>query len=298
MTAITVMRPGNVSKAEPFTVLVIANPAIQALKSANVFVRDPVVDDPAAFIACARYIEDALFRRLPGQIEPMLGAPDIVDEIRMLSILEPAMPVDDLHAFVAHDDVSTLLLARRATIAAFLTAQELIADVVYAVSASPSHTRASAWFTSDDDTRGGVPFTLDGVPLSHRFYYTIPGTVALHTSATSLTAAHELQHAISSYTNGQIVDLYVDSPAAVNCRRGRPIAQPFARYQADAHASDPDRANLGYPAGWASFHCDRVDRGRPALMDNYWLGHPPEACQNDTITRQFVLDRVRAKIAR
>ena len=37
----------------------------------------------------------------------------------------------------------------------------------------------------------------------------------------------------------------------------------------------------------------------PAVMDNYWLSSgPPEVCKNDAITRQFLLDRLKAKIAR
>jgi len=35
-------------------------------------------------------------------------------------------------------------------------------------------------------------------------------------------------------------------------------------------------------------------------MDNYYMASSgvPEVCQNDTITRAFVLDRIRAKAAR
>jgi hypothetical protein len=300
--AITKVINQGMAKPNPFTILVIANPAIQVVPGAALFTRDPILDRQPAFDACTGYVADALFARLPGQREPMLGVPAIVSEVRMLSIFDADLPATEACSFVAHDDVSTLLLARRSAIAAFLTVRDLVADVVYAVSASPSHDRASAWFTSDDDARGGVPFTLNGIQMYHRFYYSVPGTIALHVSASSLTAAHEFQHAVSSYTNGRIVDLYVDSPDAVNCQRGRPIRPDFARYevgaQASNHASDPDRRTLGYPPTWQTFHCARIDNNRPALMDNYWLGSPPESCQNDTITRQFIMERVRAKLAR
>ena len=56
---------------------------------------------------------------------------------------------------------------------------------------------SSAWFTTDDDSGPGVPFVLDGTTFQHRRRYEIPGTVAIHRSATSLTAAHELSHALS-----------------------------------------------------------------------------------------------------
>jgi hypothetical protein len=154
------------------------------------------------------------------------------------------------------------------------------------------------WYTTDDDARPGAAFSLDGIALSHRHWYLVPGTVAIHMNATSLTAVHEFQHAASSYSNGQVVDLYTDSLPGLNCKRARPIPASFANYAGTVYPSDLTRDGLGYPVGWQSYHCALHDPTSPAVMDNYYAAVSPEQCQNDTITRQFMIDRLRAKIAR
>jgi hypothetical protein len=176
----------------------------------------------------------------------------------------------------------------------------LHADVAFAVSASPTHNRASAWFTSDDDSRGGVPFTLDGVSLSHRYYCLIPGTVALPADSKSITALHEFGHALSSYTNGGVTDLYVNSNPALNVKQGRPIPIVFGQYNGANFLSDQTRDGLGYPPSWQSYHCELINPAIPAVMDDYWLAATgvPEQCEHDKITRQFLLDRLRAKTMR
>jgi hypothetical protein len=293
-----VRRAGDTSKAKPFTILVVANPGLEIAATSGAFAPDPILQDQAAFDACTRYIEDALFGLLAGQADPVLGVDGIRDKVRMLSLFDPSLAGNDRNSLVAQDGVSNLLIARRDAIRSFLAAQGLFADVVFAVSASRTHTRASAWFSDDDEASGGIPFVLDGVPLTHYHFCRTPGTVALPVTATSLTAAHEFQHAISSYQNGSLVDLYVDSPVALNCKHQRPVPTDFARYETAMHASDPTRGPLGYPAGWTSYHCALIDGTRPAMMDNYWLSDSSQACQNDTITRRFVQDRVRAKLER
>lgn len=173
-------------------------------------------------------------------------------------------------------------------------------DIAYAVSQSESHTRASAWFTSDDDAGAGTSFKLDGVTLSHRHFNLVPGTIALHSSSTSLTALHEFSHALSSYTNGAVVDLYADSKVGLNNKHGRPIPSNFAVYNSTVMTSDPSRNGLAYPDGWQSYHCELLASAFPALMDNYWQpsDNLPQHCKHDKITRQFLMDRLRAKISR
>ena len=158
----------------------------------------------------------------------------------------------------------------------------------------------SAWFTSDDDSRPGVAFTLDGVQLAHRYYCLIPGTVAFPVDSASITALHEFGHALSSYSNGEVTDLYVDSNPALNVKRGRPIPQVFGSYSQTTFGSDLTRDGLGYPAGWQSYHCELINPPLPAVMDNYWAASNgvPEECEHDKITRLFLLDRLRAKTMR
>ena len=297
---VTVMNPGDTTKPDPFTICIISNPVLEAPWKTGQFVVDPITSNQNAFDAAAHYICDVLFGRLASQREQLLADPTIGPKIRVVSIFVTGLPAQDVNSLVAQDTDSNLLIARRTVFLPFLKRFALNADVAYAVSASPTHMRASAWYTSDDDARSGVAFTLDGVSLSHRYYCLIPGTVAIHATASSMTALHEFGHALSSYSNGMVVDLYVDSSPALNCKVGRPIPPQFATYGATVNASDPVRDSIGYQSGWSSYHCELIDPGFPALMDDYWLApdHVPEHSQHDKITRQFLADRVRAKIGR
>lgn len=298
----TVIRSGTPGKADPFTILVVANPALEAPWNSGAFMPDPMATtaQQSNFDNCVRYIEASLFTGLPSQSELVLGDPAISPHIRLLSLFVTGLPADGAHAFAAQDGVSNLLVARRNAIRDFLVNQNIIADVVYAISASESHQRASAFFTSDDDLRTGVPFTLDGATLCHRHFYSIPGTIAMHHTAKSLTAVHEFQHAMSSYTNGKLVDLYADLAPDLNNKNGPPIKHGFCTVNATGFLSDLTRGPLGYPPAWRSYHCELHDPANPAIMDNYWLapGGVPEVCQNDRVTRTFVRDRLLAKIAR
>ena len=296
----TVIRPGDTAKRDPFTILVVANPALEAPWGSGEFESDPITNDPAAFDACVAYVETSLFTGLPGQAEVLLGDPAIGPRVRLLSLRPTGLPPRAENAFVAQDTESNQLIARRSAIRDFLAARDLIADIVYAISASSTHSRATAWFTTDDDEGTGVAFELDGVTLHHRHHYAIPGTIAMHHTADTLTAPHEFEHAISSYTNGQIMDLYVDSPPGVNNKVGRPIPARFGTMNEVRYASDKTRGPLGYPPDWQSYHCELHDSANPALMDNYYEAPAgvSEVCQNDRITRAFVRDRLLAKIAR
>jgi hypothetical protein len=300
MAEITVMRQGA-QKSHPFTIVIIANPLLENPLGSSSFIPDPIMNDRSSFNSCANYIDSCLFGSLPNQAEICLGHPDIGPHIRVLSIFANSPIISQANSLVANDNVrgSSLLVARRSVIVQFLAQYGVTADVVFAVSASAQNTRASAWYTTDDDSSSGAQFTLDGVSYWHRQYCVIPGMIAIHCSATSVTAFHEFSHAISSYTNGGITDLYVDSSPDLNCKRGRPIPAQFATYKSSLHQSDPNRDSLGgYPSNWTSYHCAPLN-GEPALMDNYWKARTvPEACRHDSITGQFIFDRITAKINR
>jgi hypothetical protein len=294
---ITVLRPGA-PKTHPYTICVIANPALQTTPTSGVFIADPILGDKPGFDASATYVVEALFGLLPGHAEAWLADPRIGPDIRVVSIWHPQLPAIAANALVNQDDVSNLLVPRREVIVPFLAAHGLAADVTYAISGSPTHLRASAWFTTDDDQRGGVPFMLDGVAKTHRHFNRIPGTIAMHRTSRSLVALHEFQHAASSFTNGMVVDLYLDDAPAVNRKRGRPIPSAFATYDAIVHQSSPTRGGAAYPPTWQSFHCQSHNPALPSVMDNFGASPTPEACQNDTITRRFLTDRLLAKLSR
>jgi len=295
------IRSGDTSKQDPFTIIVVSNPALEAPWKSGTFVIDPITSAQAAFDACVNYIESSLFGTLPNQREQFIADPTIAPKIRLISLFITGLTPQPSCSLVAQDGASNLLVARRNVFLSVLAGYGLnVVDVAYAVSLSQSHTRASAWYTTDDDGKGGDTFTLKGGTFSHRYFNLIPGTVALHATSNSLTALHEFGHALSSYSNGSVVDLYVDSGSGLNNKAERPIPAQFDTYKGTSMASDSARDGLGYPASWVSYHCELLDPAFPAVMDNYWMAHDgiPEHCQHDRITREFLRDRLSAKISR
>jgi hypothetical protein len=296
---VQVLQTGDMSKTDPFTIIFVANPAVEAPWNSGTFMTDPIMSDQQAFDDCVRYACDCLLGNLPGQIEGLLADPEIGPKIRIVSVFQVGLSEADDNALVGQDSVSNLLIARRDVFVPFLARLGLQVDVAYAVSKSASHNRASAWFTSDNDAGPGYNFTLDGVTRSHRFYNLIPGTVALHTTSRSLTPLHEFGHALSSYTNGMVVDLYVDSDTALNNKRGRPIPPQYGNYSGEEIETDFSRDGIGYPSSWQSYHCERLALDVPAVMDNYFLSpRGAEACVHDKVTREFLRDRLLAKLDR
>ena len=100
-----------------------------------------------------------------------LADPTILPSIRVVSVFDTALSPADQNSLVANDGVSNLLVARRSVFSAFLARYGLFVDIAFALSESLTHTRATSWYTTDDDTRGGMPFTLDGSVLYHRYFF-------------------------------------------------------------------------------------------------------------------------------
>lgn len=296
-----ILRVGDATKANPYTICIVSNPVLERPDGGGTFVADPIVQSQAAFDACAAYVETSLFGGLPGQRERLLADPSIGPRIRVVSVfVPPGSPLNDANSLVGEDPLSNQVVARRVPIKAFLARYGIAADVAFAVTASPTHTRATAWYTSDDASRPGVPFVVDGAGYTHRYFPSIPGTVALPVTSTSLTAVHEFGHAASSYTDGAVVDLYVDSPPGLNCKVGRPIPAQFGAYQGVVFPSDATRGGLGYPPSWRSYHPGLQATNVPAVMDDYWkapTGNPLD-CRHDTVTHAFLRDRLLAKLSR
>ena len=297
---VKIIQPGTIGKPNPFTVCIVANPALESPWSGGTFISDAMPTQPAIFDTAVQFILDCLYGRLPRQAEKVFDDPAIGPNIRIVSVLETGLPATDGNALAAEDGTSNLLIPRRTKFAPFLAARGIgVVDIAYVVSASLEHDRASAYPATDDDTDAGVAFTFDGIAFSHRHFSLIPGTIALHATSRSLTPLHEFGHALSSYTNGRIADLYVDSSPAVNCKSGRPIPLNFANYNGRIYSADPTRDGLGYGPGWSSYHCELIQPALPAVMDNYFQSSTvPEECQHDAITRQFLRDRLIAKIGR
>jgi hypothetical protein len=300
---LAVVRPGDTTKAHPYTIVIIANPVLETPTGSGVYAVDPIMANLAAFNASVNYIVTNLFGGLAEQRETFLNSPGIGPKIRVLSLVVPNLPVNGSNALCGQEATGNIIDPLRSAFLPFLKRFNLQADVAYAVTASPTHTRASAYPGTDDDLSAGVSFTMDGRTLNHRFFSSIPGTIAISTTSSSMTALHEFGHASSSFNNGYVTDLYVDNrPIAntINAKDGRPIPVNFANYNGTNMLSDKTRDGLGYPATWQNYHCELIDATLPAIMDNYFQAPDgtPTHCRHDRITRQFFIDRITAKLAR
>ena len=300
-TEVVEWRKGNQTKPNPFTILILSNPSLERPLHSGKFVIDPVMQDQKAFTAIADYTNKNLFGEIPGQAEKLLADSPHASKVRILSaFVEGFLPANST-ALVAEDriDESNMIVPRRDAAPSLLTYLEFDPDIVFFVSKSPTHDRASAWGTTDDDSRGGVSFKYDSRTLTHRFFHSILGMAALHTTATALTPVHEFGHAFSSYTNGFVNDLYVDGGPAFNRKLGHPIPQAFVNYDNTIYASDRSRDGLGYPATWRSYHSELADSRNPALMDNYWKASGGYlASRHDKLTKAYIRDRLAAKVSR
>src|SRR5215471_1565204 len=235
-----VLRPGA-TKPNPYTICLVANLAIEAPWQSFQFIPDSMPGNGPAFDAAVRYAIDCLFGNLPGQAEQLLAEPRIGPFVRIVSLRVTGLPVSDANALVGESVFGSLLAPRRTQMDAFVRSFGVTADVIFAISQSSTFTRESAFPTTDDDSGPGDAFQLDGIGLAHRHLFTVPGTVAMHVTTRSITPLHEFGHAASSFTNGQITDLYVDSAPALNCKAGRPIPISFGTLDAFAFQSDPVR---------------------------------------------------------
>jgi hypothetical protein len=296
---------GDPTRRDAFTILIINNPALERPWGSGNFVPDLVGAGPSSadrdvFTDQARYIFDNLFGNLPGQAEPLLRDSPYARRIRVTSMYAWGFEPGDATALIGEEDFTGtgILVPRRDVVPAMLRYLGTNPDIVFIVSNSPTNARASAYGTTDDDGRGGVPFTYDGKRFYHRYFHLIPGMAAMHTTSLALTAAHEFGHAFSSYSNGFVTDLYVDGGPEFNRKTGRPIPAVFATYQGVAYPSDQTRDGLGYPEDWISYHPGLADPAQPALMDNFFFSDGYVSSRHDRITKRYMLDRVEAKVTR
>lgn len=299
---------GDTSKPNPFFILVVNNIALERPLGSNVFVDDFAAGDPASrkqFTDCVGYIGENLFGRVPGQMEKVLSASPYVAKIRFWSMYVYGLVSNGATALAGEDGVagSTIISPRRSAVPAFLSYIGANPDIAFIVSRSPTHMRASAFGTTDDDNRGGITAYYDGRAFVHRYYHLIPGMAAINVqkapSDNAMTPAHEFGHAFSSYTNGFVTDLYVDGDVQFNRKVGRPVPDAFANYNGANYTSDKARDSLGYPASWTSYHSELADPASPALMDNFWYAKGgPLNSRHDRLTRNYLVDRILAKVSR
>jgi hypothetical protein len=294
--------PGRPSASPPYTFVFAATPGLEAESGGGV-ATDPVRNDRATYHDVVRHC----LANLLTVTESLLRDGGLERQVRFVSIFDPAAAVNAASALVKRVSPN-LIEPMRARMNGFVGRYWEDPDIVFAVSGSTTHTRASAWFTTDDGSRPGVTFTYDGVSRTHRRFTDIPGSAAISTQMdqSGLTAIHEFGHAASDFGNGMVIDLYVDGTRTgfvvnkkMRAQASDTIPANFATYAGTTFTSDTARDGLGYPNTWRSFHPALVDAARPNLMDNYWLASSNvQACRLDGLTFQWFRDRLRAKILR
>jgi hypothetical protein len=288
--------------ASPYTFVFAATPGLEAESGGGV-ATDPVRNDRATYHDVVRHC----LANLLTLTESLLRDGGLERHVRFVSIFDPSAPVNTASALVKRLSPN-LIEAMRTRMNGFVGRYWEDPDLVFALSGSTTHTRATAWFTTDNDARPGVTFTYDGVSRTHRRFTDIPGSAAISTlmDQSGLTAIHEFGHAASDFGNGMVIDLYVDGTRTgfvvnkkMRAQASDTIPANFATYGGTTFTSDAARDGLGYPNTWRSYHPTLVDAARPNLMDNYWLASSNvQACRLDGLTYQWFRDRLRAKILR
>ncbi len=301
--AVRILQPGAI-KAQPYTIIFVANPGIQAALGST-FSGDPILTNRSGY----HNVVGHSFQNLFGVAEDLLRLNNIDARMRLVSVFDPTRPANAVNSLAHEVSDSNLMETRRSVLAPFLATFGLMADMVFVIHGSTTHTRAAAWFTTDDSTRPGTPYTYDGMAHTHGHFPRIPGSAAIPVSVDThgLTIIHEFGHAASDFVNGKVTDLYNDQgdgtgflvnkkfrPAATD-----PVPVNFATYKGTTFGVDATRDGLGYPANWRSYQPAPTDSTRPNLMDNYWSAFDdPQLCRFDKLTYAWFRDRLNAKLSR
>jgi hypothetical protein len=285
-------------KDASYTIAFIACPAIRG--SAGALRADPITSDRPAFHTQVAFAIDNLLRCS----EDVLRSGGLDSHIQFVTVFDSTRPVTDGSALVQEDTIN-MVSPRRDLFKSLMGAYVVSADVSFAITGSATHTRSSAWGTTDDLDKPLVSYTYDALTRTHGRFASIPGTVALSVTADRITPLHEFGHAASNLDHGLIDDLYVDrlQPVFVVNKIARatstdPVPAAFATYNATAFNSDLGRDSLGYPMTWTSYHCQLLDPARPNMMDDYTTVSDPRRCRLDRVTYAWLTDRLRAKIFR
>ncbi len=292
------------AKARPYVIAFIANPGIEAATGAT-FTADPILSNRLGY----HQVVGHAFGNLFGVAEDLLRQGHIDARMRFVSVFDATRPADAANSLAHEIPMSNLMETRRSVLAPFLARFGIVADMVFVIHGSTTHTRASAWFTSDDGALAGTAYAFDGTARTHAHFPRVPGSaaVAVSVDTTGLTVIHEFGHAASDFNNGKVVDLYIDGSAGIGLEInkkfraavGDPVPPDFAIFNGTNFPADPARDGLGYPAGWRSYHPVPTDATRPNLMDNYWQAFDdPQLCRFDQLTFAWFRDRLNAKLSR
>ncbi len=301
--AVRLLQAGE-AKARPYTIVFVANPGIESAVG-SAFTADAILTNRSGY----HNVVSHSFRNLFGVTEDILRHNDIDARMRLISIFDSTRPANAANSLAHEVPASNIMETRRAVLVPFLASFGVVADMVLIIHGSTTHTRASAWFTTDNAALAGTLYTFNGANRTHGHFPRIPGSAAIPVSLdqSGLTVIHEFSHASSDFNNGKVVDLYNDTGDGTGFlvnKRFRaaavdPVPADFATYNGTTFAADPARDGLGYPASWRSYHPVLIDGTHPNLMDNYWEAVGEEQlCRLDQLTHRWMRERLDAKLSR
>lgn len=325
----------------PYTIAIIANPVLESEASGELR-SDPILEHPRLFQAkvaaiIAGFAQDAV-------LNPRKTKNTFLDQMRLITLFNPKLAKAEMpashqppgkHALCREADYGIIVEplqrlyrgetteVREERLLNFIAdnlpkyydsdKQSSLIDVVYVVTGSKTHTRSSARYTIDDDARPGAEFELDfgdeTLKRRHAFYTRVPGMVAYSAWDNRLkTPIHEFAHAMSSTTNGAILDEYYDDALmqlrkapAINkhyrensAEQPQPLPQQFAVYAA-AGKTAPFRTDRGRhePVEWKTYVPARENITVPCTMD-----FSEEEFAFDLLISQYMRDRLAAKASR
>lgn len=307
-----VLNPGK-SKTDPYSIVLIANPAIeQALPiptpsppPAATFVADPVLSDHGKYASAVAYCLNNLFN--VREDVARMGNRD--NEIRIVSVFDESLTPNAADAMTRELSGSVTMEVRHENRLPFLAKYGLQADVMLVIYSSAVYSKVHAWFSNDEPAGGGVNYTLDGATGTHGGKTKIPGAFPIpeDIQRRKITALHEFCHAATSYENGAIVDLYQDNlghgMAGVVNKKWRllptdPVPTNFSTYNSTSYQSDQYRNPIGYQGGWTSYHAQRPADEFPNVMDDFNYVVDTRNCVLDRSAHTFLSDRLTAKLNR
>jgi hypothetical protein len=138
-------------KPSPYTIVFVANPAIQSQFGGSTFNADPVLTNRAGYHSAVAYCLQNILRETEG----LLRAGGIDVEMRFVSVFDATLAAQEQNS-LAHELPPNIMETRRDVLASFLVRFHETADMVFVLHGSTTHDRASAWFTTDDNSRPAV----------------------------------------------------------------------------------------------------------------------------------------------
>lgn len=299
-----------VSKKNPFTIAIVANPAILKDDGSD-DLEDPIIKDKDLFFKVVTRIIRSFVNN------ELLKLPEILTRIRFVTVFNAENQSSGRPDFDTalcqemRSEPANIIHPRpqqmKDYVEKYLEKEGLSksVDIVFAISGSYEHTRSSATFTKEveagNSENGDVMFNLIKYSTSHTGYHKcnfgemgLPGAIALSAWDDRLkTPVHEFAHAISSEKNGVIVDEYIDEyeyqkngetvsaefDFVVNKQHRNqptdPVPRPFAKYELHHYNPDTEQQVLQYQTEYFSdrLRCDK----RPSDSEpDGWTSYVPE----------------------